>query len=75
MNHPVAIRLRELLGQVPFHPFTVRMVDGKQYHIPHADFLTITRSGVVTFDDGEGTHRILNVTLVLEIIDAEPANP
>ena len=73
MNHPIASRLRDLIRRTPFHPFDVKMVDGKIYHVPHEDYLTVTRSGEVTYDDGEGTFKSLNVTLILEITDGTPA--
>lgn len=72
MNHPIAIRLREKLRQQPFRPFRIRLVDGTRYEIPHEDFMGITRSGAVTYDDGEGAYRTLNVTLILEIEDIAP---
>jgi hypothetical protein len=73
MNHPMTIRLRDLIRRNPFHPFDVKMVDGQIYHVPHEDFLTVTRSGMVFYDDGETIHKTLNVTLILEIVDGTPA--
>ena len=67
MNHPVAVRLRELVHASPFAPFSVRMVGGTSYRVPHKDFLVITRSGRVFFDDGETVSKSLNVTLIQEI--------
>jgi len=67
VNYPIAIRLRELIHAAPFMPFSVKMVDGTIYHIPHEDFLVITRSGRVFFDDGEKVSKSLNVTLIAEI--------
>jgi hypothetical protein len=67
VNHPIAVRLRELVHASPFAPFSVRMVDGTVYRVPHEDFLVITRSGRVFFDDGETVSKSLNVTLIQEI--------
>ena len=67
MNHPIAIRLRELVHAAPFAPFSVKMVDGTVYHVPHEDFLVVTRSGRVFFDDGETISKSLNATLIAEI--------
>ncbi|MEN9661221.1 MAG: hypothetical protein RL324_170 [Verrucomicrobiota bacterium] len=72
MNHPITDRLRDLIRRNPFHPFDVKMVDGKIYHVPHEDFLTVTRSGMVFYDDGDTIHKTLNVTLILEIADGTP---
>jgi hypothetical protein len=43
------------------------MVSGTIYTVPHEDFLVVTRSGLVIFDDGEGVHKTINPTLVTEI--------
>ena len=67
MNHPIANRLRELVHQQPFEPFTIKMVDGAKYHVPHEDFVAVTRSGRVFYDDGEKVFKTLNVTLISEI--------
>ena len=50
---PIAVRLRELLHLQPFRPFTIVLVDGFKVKIPHEDFLAVTKSGVVIYDDGE----------------------
>jgi len=36
-------QLRTTLRANPFQPFTVRMADGRQFPIPHPDFLTQAR--------------------------------
>ncbi len=38
-------QLRTTLRANPFQPFTVRMADGRQFPIPHPDFLTMSPSG------------------------------
>jgi len=52
MNHPLAARLLELLKAHPFQPFSIRLVDGSVYSVPYEDFLSVTKSGNVVFDDG-----------------------
>lgn len=36
-------------------PFTLRMADGKEYHVPHRDYLSLPPKGtfVVVYDDQE----------------------
>lgn len=68
MNHPIASRLRELLQAHPFHPFSIRLVDGSTYGVPHEDFLSVTKSGNVIFDDGDKVYKTINVTLI-SVID------
>ena len=66
MQHPVITRLRELIHSQPFHPFTIVMINGKAFHVPHEDFIFIGRSGNVVYDDGEQIKNI-NPTVVSEI--------
>ncbi len=72
MNHPIAARLRELLHAQPFHAFGIKLVDGSSFAIPHEDFLSVTKSGNVIFDDGEKTYKTINVTLIT-VIDEKVA--
>lgn len=66
MPHPIVHRLKELVHAQPFRPFTILMVNGRSFHVPHEDFLLIGRSGNVIFDDGEQIKNI-NATVVSEI--------
>lgn len=36
-------------------PFTIRMADGKEYHVPHRDYISFPPKGafVVVYDDQE----------------------
>lgn len=68
MQHPVITRLRELVHALPFHAFTIVMVNGKTFHVPHEDFLLIGLSGNVIYDDGDQIKNI-NATLVSEILE------
>ena len=38
-------QLRGTDRATPFQPFTIRMADGRQFHIPHPDFLSMSPSG------------------------------
>jgi hypothetical protein len=37
--------LTPFLGAAPFHPFNVHMADGRSFHVPHADFLSMSPTG------------------------------
>jgi hypothetical protein len=47
--------LRAASHKTPFRPFTIRMADGRQYDVPHQDFLLIHPGGraaiVATIED------------------------
>jgi hypothetical protein len=49
-------QLRATIKAVPFHPFTLRLSDGREIPIPHPDFIMYTpnnpRIVVVTLPDG-----------------------
>jgi hypothetical protein len=66
MNHPIITRLRDLLHAQPFHPFTIHLINGTKYSVPHEDFLFLGKSGNVIYDDGEHIKSI-NATIVAEI--------
>jgi hypothetical protein len=60
--------LRRAHRAAPFQPFTVRMADGRQFHIPQPDFLSMSPSGraaVVFHDDGSAS--ILGLLLMTKL--------
>jgi hypothetical protein len=38
-------QLRRTHRATPFQPFTIGMADGRQFHIPHPDFLSMSPAG------------------------------
>lgn len=55
---------------VPFQPFTVRMADGRSFHVPHADFMFMSPTGrtVIIVDQNQGEDfSILDLLLMTEI--------
>lgn len=49
-------QLREVWKAEPFKPFTMRLVDGRTYFVPHRDFLHVppgTRHTVVSYNNEE----------------------
>lgn len=54
--------LRQLLQTQPFHPFRVRMNDGRHYDIRHPEFMGISRSTVtiaVPPEPGGADHMVI----------------
>jgi hypothetical protein len=47
-------RLRKHLLAAPFQPFTVQMADGREYVVPHREFMSHSPSGrtAIVFLDG-----------------------
>ena len=63
--------LRNLIVAHPFVPFTLRLADGRSYHVPHPEFVSVSRSGrtaKVSTEEfaGEGTE-FLDVFQLLSV--------
>jgi ribosomal protein S4E len=41
-----------------FQPFTVHLSDGREFRVPHRDFIALSRSVVVVIDEKEISHTI-----------------
>jgi len=56
------------LHQVPFHPFTIRMADGRSFEVVHRDFVAQSPSGrtVIVFGSGEN-YSVLDLLLMSEL--------
>ena len=46
-------------------PFTIRMADGKEYHVPHDDYISLPPVGsfVVVYDDKEHVYVLPLLTM------------
>lgn len=61
-------QLRTTLRANPLQPFKVRMADGREFPIPHPDFLSISppgRTAVVFHEDGSAS--IVDLLLMTEL--------
>ena len=61
-------QLRTAHQAIPFRPFTIRMADGRSFHVPHPEFLFMSPSGRTVFifqEDDECS--ILDLLLMTEI--------
>jgi len=38
-------QLKATLRQTPFRPFTIRMVDGRSFQVPHPEWVILSPSG------------------------------
>jgi hypothetical protein len=67
-------QLRRTHRAAPFRPFTIRMADGRQFSIPHPDFLSMSPSGrtaVIYHEDDSAS--IVDLLLMTEL-DLSPAS-
>lgn len=46
-------------------PFSLRMADGREYHVPHSDYISIPPKGafVIVFDDQEHAYYLPLLTM------------
>ncbi len=47
------------------HPFSLRMADGKKYHVPHRDYISLSPKGtfVTVYDDEEKFYILPLITM------------
>ncbi|MBI4580790.1 MAG: hypothetical protein HY718_13870 [Planctomycetes bacterium] len=61
-------QIRNALRAQPFRAFSLRTADGREYSVPHQDFLFITPTGrTVIVADTEGTVELIDLFLVASI--------
>lgn len=68
-------QLRNAHRATPFRPFTIRMADGRSFHVPHPDFLSMSPTGrtVIVYQDDE-EFSILDLLLMTEIEMSAPSS-
>ena len=69
---PFVDDIRDALHHAPFEPFILRLHSGEVLKVRNPDFLSVTMSGRVLWDDGRG-FRNLNPTLISSIEAIRPA--
>lgn len=60
--------VKKFMHTSPWKPFTLRLADGRKIHVPHPDFISISRAGrtvVVTTEDEE--FEMIDVFLILSV--------
>ena len=73
---PTIEQVRNAMHRQPFRGFTVRLVDGRSYHVKHRDFISVPetpRGRDLVIHDKE-THHV-DILLVVEIDEPEPVEP
>ena len=65
-------RIRELLHNTPFVPFTIRISDGREYVIPTADHAAVnpSRTRVIVFSDDDSQAEV--AALLVAAVDKIP---
>lgn len=61
-------QFRATLRLQPFHPFTIRMADGRKFDVSHPDFIAQSPTGrtVVVFQSDE-SYSVLDLLLMTEL--------
>jgi hypothetical protein len=68
-------RLREFHRAAPFRPFRIRVADGRSFHVPHPELLSISPSGrTIHVEYGNDNFSTIDLLLVTEI-QVEPSSP
>jgi hypothetical protein len=58
--------VKKFMHAVPWQPFTLCLADGRKIHVPHPDFISITRSGrTVIVTSTEEEFEVIDVFLIL----------
>ncbi|MHB1558447.1 MAG: hypothetical protein ACYC61_13390 [Isosphaeraceae bacterium] len=68
-------QLRTAHRATPFRPFTIHMADGRSFHVPHPDFLSMSPTGrtVIIYQDNDD-FSILDLLLMTEIEMSSPSS-
>ena len=66
-------QLRTAHHTAPFRPFTVHMADGRSFHVPHPDFLSMSPTGrtVIIYREND-EFSVLDLLLMTEIHPETP---
>lgn len=68
-------KMRSVHRAVPFQPFTIRVADGRSFHVSHPELLAFSATGrTVTVEYGNDEHSIIDLLLVTEI-QINPSSP
>ena len=65
--------VKKFMHAVPWQPFTLSLADGRKIHVPHPDFISISRAGrtvIVTTVDED--FEMIDVFLILSIKTKRP---
>ncbi len=60
--------LKSTIGQQPFRPFTIRMVDGRSFTVTHPDFVMVSPTGrtAIIFEPDD-SYSVVDLMLMNEL--------
>lgn len=66
-------RLREVLRNQPFQPFTLNLADGRTFAVPHPEYIAVSAKGrtVVVFDAETDAMEIIDLMMVVSLTVSE----
>jgi hypothetical protein len=67
--------VRERIRAVPFLPLTVRLADGRSFHVPHPDFIAVSRREVFHVSADDDSIARLAPELIALLDEAPNARP
>jgi hypothetical protein len=70
--------IRNALHRQPFQPFVLRLADGRQLHVPHPDFVAVSKRTVAVIDATNDSALILEPLLIVSLETANgnlPSQP
>jgi hypothetical protein len=59
--------IREAMRRQPFVPFTFRMNDGREFHVPHPDYLAVAAREVYHVEAATGRGMFLDTLLIVSL--------
>lgn len=60
--------VKKFMRAVPWQPFTLCLADGRKMHVPHPDFISISRAGrTVVLTNVDDEFEMVDVFLILSI--------
>jgi hypothetical protein len=65
--------IREAVRQRPFRPFTLRMNDGREFFIPHPEFVLVARRAIAVVKEPTGVIVQLEPVLIASMEFEEQA--
>jgi len=59
--------IREAMQRQPFRPFSLRLADGRELHVPHPDFVAVSPRQVVVINPQNEALSILEPLLIVSV--------
>ena len=67
--------IRAAVRRQPFVPFLLRMNDGRVFHVPHPDYIAVSRREVYVIDPTTDAGTFLEPVLVASLEATAPTHP